>query len=102
MLQLGRYAFRSSNLQTVARSKNLASVVTSLDFDFPLKQTPVRFQSTTTTPEKKQSFLNKIWGVDSCTASPEYTNRWTMIVPAFLTHMSIGTLLTSHPLFTLL
>jgi hypothetical protein len=93
MLQLGRYAFRSSNLRTLARSKNIASVVTSLDIEFPPKHAVVRYQSTTTpaeTTEKKQSFFSKIWGVDSCTASPEDTNRWKMVVPAFLTHMSIG------------
>ncbi|CAM9419845.1 unnamed protein product [Sphacelaria rigidula] len=36
-----------------------------------------------------QGFM-RMMGKDSCVAAPDYTNRWAMVAPAFLTHMCIG------------
>ncbi|CAN0231456.1 unnamed protein product [Pylaiella littoralis] len=35
-------------------------------------------------------FLSRVMGKESCVASPDFTNRWAMVAPAFLTHMCIG------------
>jgi hypothetical protein len=34
--------------------------------------------------------IEKYFGKDSCEASPTFTNRWSMVVPVFLTQLSIG------------
>lgn len=39
---------------------------------------------------KKGGMLDRIWGPDSNIASKTFTNRWAMIIPAFFTHMCIG------------
>ncbi|CAM9336130.1 unnamed protein product [Choristocarpus tenellus] len=58
----------------------------------------MRFMSATSNPlddrktEQKppQGFIERVMGRDSCVASPAFTNRWAMVVPAFATHMCIG------------
>ena len=42
------------------------------------------------TPEKSPGIISRLFGPKSCEASPSFTNRWAMVVPAFLTQMSIG------------
>lgn len=96
MLTLGRLTFKSTSLHHLHTSKHIGSLLTTLDTNlFSINQQ--RCQSTTTPEsppasviEKKSSIFQKIWGFDSCTAAPEFKNRWMMVVPAFLTHMSIG------------
>ena len=53
----------------------------------------VRFQSTEPSPEPEKSkggIFNKIFGIDSNVASESFKSRWAMAVPAFATHMAIG------------
>jgi hypothetical protein len=40
--------------------------------------------------EKPQGFLSRLLSREASVASPEFTNRWAMVVPAFVTHMCIG------------
>mgnify|MGYP003385286262 FL=1 len=35
-------------------------------------------------------FLEQYFGKEATEASPEFSNRWAMAVPAFVTHMCIG------------
>lgn len=35
-------------------------------------------------------FIDKYFGKEATQASPEFSNRWAMAVPAFVTHMCIG------------
>ena len=42
------------------------------------------------TPEKPKGFLNSLYGPESNVASEGFTSRWLMAVPAFATHMCIG------------
>jgi hypothetical protein len=88
------------------RSKNLGSIMTCFDHDLLANPLPlpsqqaatrqfVRFNSTipsnpTNPTVKNLSLFEKLWGIDSCTAAPEFNNRWMMVVPAFLSHMAIG------------
>ncbi|CAM9966413.1 unnamed protein product [Scytosiphon promiscuus] len=37
-----------------------------------------------------QGYFSKLMSKESCVASPDFTNRWAMVAPAFLTHMCIG------------
>ncbi|CAM9220897.1 unnamed protein product, partial [Laminaria digitata] len=39
---------------------------------------------------KPEGFFKRVMGKESCVASPDYTNRWAMVAPAFFTHMCIG------------
>ena len=39
---------------------------------------------------EKKSFIERNWGIDSNTAGPNFKNRWLMVLPAFFTHMCIG------------
>lgn len=50
-----------------------------------------RYQSNATEklPEKK-TFFQKYLGLESAIASPKFTNRWLIALPAFATHMCIG------------
>jgi hypothetical protein len=36
--------------------------------------------------------LTKFWGKESNVASPNFKNRWAMLVPALMTHICIGKL----------
>ncbi|CAM9460649.1 unnamed protein product, partial [Discosporangium mesarthrocarpum] len=38
-----------------------------------------------------RGFLEKLMGKESDVAPPDFTNRWHMVIPAFVTHMCIGT-----------
>ena len=46
--------------------------------------------STNTKTETKLSFLDKLIGEESNVATESFKNRWLMAVPAFATHMCIG------------
>lgn len=39
---------------------------------------------------KKLGFFERIWGFDSNVASESFTNRWAMVLPAFATHVCVG------------
>jgi len=39
--------------------------------------------------DKKDGFLSRVLGPQSCVASST-TNRWTMFLPAFATHIALG------------
>ena len=39
---------------------------------------------------KNEGIVEKYFGKESCIASPDFTNRWSMAIPAFITQMSIG------------
>ena len=43
-----------------------------------------------TSPEKPKGFLNSWYGRESNEASADFTSRWLMTIPAFATHMCIG------------
>ena len=46
-------------------------------------------QMSTDSQEKPTGFLERTFGLASNTGSPN-TNRWTMFVPAFCTHVCLG------------
>jgi hypothetical protein len=48
------------------------------------------FSTATEDPPKEQSFLDRALGPDTVWAEPTFTNRWAMVIPAFATHMCIG------------
>lgn len=52
----------------------------------------LRFSTTATEDEKKKpsGLVDKLWGPDSNIASPNFNNRWAMVIPAFFAHMCIG------------
>jgi len=60
-----------------------------------VQQPPVILSSQrllSTTPDNKEpsGVFDRLFGLKSCEASPDFKNRWLMVVPAFLTQMSIG------------
>lgn len=48
-----------------------------------------RWQSSAGQPPKLSAF-DKLFGPQTVEAKPSFTNRWAIVVPAFLTHMCIG------------
>lgn len=41
-------------------------------------------------PAPKLSIIDRLFGLDSCVASETFKSRWLMVIPAFATHMCIG------------
>jgi hypothetical protein len=37
-----------------------------------------------------KGFLGKFWGPQTSIANKDFTNRWSMFVPAFATHICLG------------
>jgi MFS family permease len=46
--------------------------------------------STSEKDAQPKGMLNKLFGPESCVASPTFTNRWLMVIPAFTTQMCLG------------
>lgn len=40
--------------------------------------------------DSKLSFMQKYFGPQTVKASPNFKNRWLMVIPAFMTHFCIG------------
>lgn len=47
-------------------------------------------ESPAPTPKKTSGIIDRLFGIDSNEAPAEFKNRWLMVVPAFATHMCIG------------
>lgn len=83
-------ATRSSNVRHASvlsnpRSRNSRLAIPALP---PLSTVSKRSESSE--PEVPQSFFDKWMGPQTVDADPSFTNRWLMVVPAFSTHMCIG------------
>lgn len=37
-----------------------------------------------------KTFFQKYFGLKSCIASPKFKNRWLMVIPCFMSNLSIG------------
>ena len=46
--------------------------------------------STSEKDTKPKGLLDRLYGPESCVASPTFTNRWLMVIPAFATQMCLG------------
>ena len=57
-------------------------------YNFNINNT--NYFSTNTKQETKISFIDKLIGEESNVASESFKNRWLMAIPAFATHMCIG------------
>ncbi len=49
-----------------------------------------QFSSNIKEDNKNIGIIDKYFGKESCEASPTFKNRWAMAVPAFLSHMCVG------------
>lgn len=47
-------------------------------------------EAETEAPAKSQGWLAKLFSPERVVASPSFTNRWLMTIPAFATHLCIG------------
>ena len=90
MMQL---RLKSLNILSIPFKKNLFSPSVSLITQLK----PPQFSTNPQTPQTppKTSFLNskffqKYFGPDTYRALPSFKNRWLMVLPAFLTHLCIG------------
>ena len=55
----------------------------------PLKQANF-YKPTYCMAAQKQTFFEKYFGPEACTAKKEFNNRWLLLIPAFSAHMCIG------------
>lgn len=46
--------------------------------------------TTEASANERVGIIDRLFGLDSCVASESFTNRWLMVIPAFATHMCIG------------
>jgi hypothetical protein len=64
-------------INAIQRRSNLIKISTTQIASFSSEQKP-------------RGVIDRVFGLDSCVAPQDFKNRWMMVVPAFLTHMSIG------------
>lgn len=65
-------------------------IKSSTTFQYKYFSTETEAKKTDTIKTTKSSFLDKLIGEESNVASESFNNRWLMAVPAFATHMCIG------------
>lgn len=88
--------------RTLKYSEKLLLQKKNIEFSTPAVANGVRLYSsssanvssvTTPTPEppkEKKGLFDRIFGAEASIAPENFTNRWAMAVPAFLTHLSLG------------
>ncbi len=87
---------RKSIIQSKAKVLSTKSLNSTYNSCKSIKYSPdIRFFSTSQDENKDNkpknvSFIEKYFGEEASVASPSFKNRWAMVLPAFLTHMCIG------------